>query len=359
MYKFIFFFHPKCKKKCKFSKICVFFVENGNLFGILWKVCSLCNKFCNDMKTILSITGSDSTGGSGVQADIWAMASLGTRAASAITSITVQSTLGIQSFFDLPASVVSGQMEAIFNDEEPSVVKIGMLRRPDVVEAVADVLRRYQPKHIIYDPVVRSANGDELMSPEVVEAVRQSLLPLCTLVIVRAEDKSLFKVAKNKLLVVNKLQGHGHGNLLSSAIAVMLGKGENVNAAVADAERWLEQLSPDQIEQNGRAASLYNRFLDSVEQYFRHYGDVAFYAEQLNVSSRYLAQVTKRFAAKSPKTLIDERIVNEIERQLMSTDKTVQEIAIMLGFSSQAHLSKFFRKMRNLTPTQYRKNVRG
>ena len=125
MYKFIFFFIQSAKKKCKFSKICV-----------------------------LSITGSDSTGGSGVQADIWAMASLGTRTATAITSITVQSTLGIQSFFDLPASVVSGQMEAIFNDEEPSVVKIGMLRRPDVVEAVADMLRRYRPKHIIYDPVV-------------------------------------------------------------------------------------------------------------------------------------------------------------------------------------------------------------
>ena len=312
------------------------------------------------MKTILSITGSDSTGGSGVQADIRAIDALGACAATAITSITIQSTLGIQSFFDLPANVVRGQIEAIFNDAEPQIVKIGMLRRIDVVEAVADILKKYRPKHIILDTVAQSAYGDKLMSKEVIEAIKQILLPLCTLVIVRSGDvvSDFSKLQPSKLLIIDGIQEHGHGNLLSSAIAVMLSRGEDLATAIANAQKHLEQLAPNHIEQNGRAASLYNRFLDCIERFHTHYSDVTFYAEQLNVSSRYLAQVTKRFASKSPKALIDEYLVNEIERQLISTDKTVQEISIALGLSSQAQLSRFYHKMRGQSPSQFRKSLK-
>lgn len=311
------------------------------------------------MRTILSITGSDGTGGSGVQADIRAISALGARAATAITSITVQSTLGIQSFFDLPVNVVRGQIEAIFNDEEPDIVKIGMLRRIDVVEAVAEVLKKYRPRHIIFDTVAHSTYGDRLMSAEVMDAVCKHLLPLCSLVIIRSVDdiSDFSSIEPSKILIIDGRQEHGHGNLLSSAIAVMLSRGQDQQTAIVNAKKHIEQLSPEHIEQNGRAAALYNRFLDSLERFFTKYSDVAFYAEELNVSSRYLAQITKRFADKSPKTLIDERIASEVERQLMTTDKTVQEIAIALGLSSQAQLSKFFRKMRGMSPSQFRKSL--
>lgn len=96
------------------------------------------------MKTIqpiLTITGSDSTGGSGVQADIRTISELGGYAVSAITSITVQNTLGIQAFFDVPAEIVSGQIEAIMNDIQPSIVKVGMIRRVETLEVVIDALR--------------------------------------------------------------------------------------------------------------------------------------------------------------------------------------------------------------------------
>ena len=88
-------------------------------------------------KVILTITGSDGTGGSGVQADIRFISALGGMAASAITSITVQNTLGIQEIHDLPASVVRQQVEAIVNDLQPEVVKIGLLRRIDVVDTLS------------------------------------------------------------------------------------------------------------------------------------------------------------------------------------------------------------------------------
>ena len=124
-------------------------------------------------RTILTITGSDGTGGSGVQADIRLISKLGGTAASAITSITVQNTLGIQEFHDLPASVVRQQVEAIINDLEPQIVKIGLIRRTDVVEMLAEVLQRHKPRHIIYVPVLTSSKGEQLVDRRVYQAIEK------------------------------------------------------------------------------------------------------------------------------------------------------------------------------------------
>ena len=114
----------------------------------------------NRLKTILTITGSDSTGGSGVQADIRTIAALGGYAVSAVTSVTVQNTLGIQAFYDLPAEIVRGQIEAIINDMQPDTVKVGMIRTIETLAVVVDALLKYCPHHIIYDPIVTASNGD-------------------------------------------------------------------------------------------------------------------------------------------------------------------------------------------------------
>ena len=89
----------------------------------------------NNKQTILAITGSDGTGGSGIQADIRCICELGGTVTSVVTSITVQNTLGIQEFYDLPAAIVRKQIEAIFNDLQPQIVKIGLIRRIDVVRS--------------------------------------------------------------------------------------------------------------------------------------------------------------------------------------------------------------------------------
>ena len=129
---------------------------------------------------ILTITGSDSTGCSGVQADIRTIAELGGYAVSAITSITVQNTLGIQEFFDIPAEIVSGQIEAIMNDMQPDIVKIGMIRRVETLNVVIDALTKYRPAHIIYAPAIWSSQGDALMTEDVVSQIKYRLLPLCS-----------------------------------------------------------------------------------------------------------------------------------------------------------------------------------
>ena len=110
----------------------------------------------NNKQTILAITGSDGTGGSGVQADIRCISELGGTVTSVVTSITVQNTLGIQEFYDLPAAIVRKQIEAIFNDLQPQIVKIGLIRRIDVVATIAEMMQKYHPRYIIYAPVQTS-----------------------------------------------------------------------------------------------------------------------------------------------------------------------------------------------------------
>lgn len=291
----------------------------------------------NPTRTILTITGSDGTGGSGVQADIRFISQLGGVAASAITSITVQNTLGIQEFYDLPASMVRQQVEAIINDLQPQVVKLGLLRRIDVVEAVAEVLSHYRPRHVIYAPVKESAHGERLLSPQVYEAIERLILPLCTVVLEARQEGP-----------------HGTANQLSSVVAVLLNRGEQPDEAIRHAHELLADLPVGYVESMGRSGELYNQFLDAVERFYYRYADVAFYAEQLNVSSPYLGQVTRRIAGRSPKTIIDERITAEIVSLLTTTTYPLKEIAHRLGFSSQAHLSRFFKKQKGISPLQYR-----
>ena len=291
-------------------------------------------------KAILTITGSDGTGGSGVQADIQLISKLGGTAASVITSITVQNTLGIQEFHDLPASVVRQQVEAIINDLQPQIVKIGLLRRIDVVEMLAEVLQRYKPRHIIYVPVLTSAKGEQLVEHRVYQAIEKLLIPMCTVVLAPSD------LAETPLR-------HGRANQLASALAYYLSHDEKVSDAMLHAQAYLKQLPADYADGNSRSEELYNQFLDAVEHYYNRYADVAFYAEQLNVSPRYLGQVTRQITGRSPKAIIDERITAEIAKLITTTNKPLKDVAQLLGFSSQAHLSRFFKKRKGVSPTEF------
>lgn len=319
------------------------------------------------MKTIqpiLTITGSDSTGGSGVQADIRTISELGSYAVSAITSITVQNTLGIQAFFDVPAEIVSGQIEAIMNDIQPSIVKVGMIRRVETLEVVIDALTKYRPDYIIYAPAIWSSNGDALMTEDVVSQIRYRLLPLCSVVVARKkendiilQDTKLLRMAEGngmQVFLLDNANSHGLTNRFSSALAVYLNQGKKMEDALAMAQDFINVELTRESNLQGRSSELYNQFISQVNNFCRTYSDVHFYADQLNVSSRYLAQVTRRISCKTPKAIIDEYIVKEIERELSTTTHTVQEIANTFGFSSQAHLTKFFKKMRGVTPSAFR-----
>ena len=317
-----------------------------------------------ELQPILTITGSDSTGGSGVQADIRTISELGGYAVSAITSITVQNTLGIQAFFDVPAEIVSGQIEAIMNDIQPSIVKVGMIRRVETLEVVIDALTKYRPDYIIYAPAIWSSNGDALMTEDVVSQIRYRLLPLCSVVVARKkendiilQDTKLLRMAEGngmQVFLLDNANSHGLTNRFSSALAVYLNQGKKMEDALAMAQDFINVELTRESNLQGRSSELYNQFISQVNNFCRTYSDVHFYADQLNVSSRYLAQVTRRISCKTPKAIIDEYIVKEIERELSTTTHTVQEIANTFGFSSQAHLTKFFKKMKGVTPSAFR-----
>ena len=166
------------------------------------------------MKTILTITGSDSTGESGIQADINTMTSLGAKAVSVVTSVTIQNTIGIQDFYDLPSDVVSGQLDAIINDVEPEVVKIGMIREAEQLKVIVRALRRYRPSAVVYDTILFSSRCDRLMGTDVIEQIRRQLFPLCTVIVMRQrESETLLRdyVGGNICLLADNT-GHGYAN---------------------------------------------------------------------------------------------------------------------------------------------------
>lgn len=132
-------------------------------------------------RVALSIAGSDSSGGAGIQADIKTFSSLGIYGASVVTAITAQNTMGVHSLFPLPCDVVYDQIMAVMEDLHPSVVKIGMLANVDIVRAVAEALSSYDVP-IVLDPVVVSTSGHRLLSVEALDEMKRLLLPMASVV---------------------------------------------------------------------------------------------------------------------------------------------------------------------------------
>ncbi len=130
---------------------------------------------------ILSIAGSDCSGGAGIQADIKAISALGGYAASAITAITVQNTLGVHTVQAMSPEIVRGQIEAVMEDLQPVALKIGMINDIQIVRVISDCIRKYTPQYIVYDPVMVSTSRQKLMTDEAIEEIKKELLPLVTL----------------------------------------------------------------------------------------------------------------------------------------------------------------------------------
>lgn len=127
---------------------------------------------------VLAIAGSDSGGGAGIQADIKTITALGGYATTVITALTAQNTLGVHSIFEVPASFVGQQIDAIMTDISADAVKTGMLLCKDVVEVVSSKIREYGIKRVVVDPVILSKNGKRLLSPDAVNTLISQIFPL-------------------------------------------------------------------------------------------------------------------------------------------------------------------------------------
>lgn len=132
------------------------------------------------MKTALTIAGSDSSGGAGIQADIKTMTANGVYAMSAITALTAQNTTGVQGIFEVSPDFLAQQLDSIFTDIRPDAVKIGMVSSTGLIEVIARKLREYRAENIVVDPVMVATSGAKLISDDAIAALKAHLLPLAT-----------------------------------------------------------------------------------------------------------------------------------------------------------------------------------
>lgn len=130
----------------------------------------------------LTIAGSDSGGGAGIQADLKTMQELGVFGMSAVTAVTVQNSLGVQAVYPLPPEVAAAQIEAVLGDIGADAVKTGMLHDAAVIEAVADALKRHPVPSLVIDPVMLAKSGDRLLQADAAEALKRRLLPMAELI---------------------------------------------------------------------------------------------------------------------------------------------------------------------------------
>ena len=171
---------------------------------------------------VLTIAGSDSGGGAGIQADIKAISALGCFATSAITAVTVQNTLGVEAVHPIPLDILRGQIDAVLSDIGTDAVKIGMLHSAEVVEVVADVLQKYNIRNVVLDPVMVSTSGHRLIEESAIDTLRRVLIPRARVItpnIPEAEILAGVKIAANDQLaeVARQLSQGGTVSVLLKA----------------------------------------------------------------------------------------------------------------------------------------------
>lgn len=130
----------------------------------------------------VTIAGSDSGGGAGIQADLKTFSALGVYGASVVTALTAQNTLGVQAIHDVPPDFIAAQIDSVFSDLAVGATKIGMLSQAAVIEAVAEGLDRHGVRTVVLDPVMVATSGDRLLNPDAVSALRRLLIPRASLV---------------------------------------------------------------------------------------------------------------------------------------------------------------------------------
>ncbi len=244
------------------------------------------------MKTyasVLSIAGSDCSGGAGIQADLKAISALGGYAATAITAITVQNTCGVKAIHPVPPEFVKGQIEAVMDDIRPIAIKIGMINDVQIVKVIAESIKTYRPQWVVLDPVMVSTSGCKLIENTAIEALKTELMPLASVItpnLKEAEvllDRSIKSIEDMKEAAIDllrfgsgavlikgghltgndmtdvlqltgtdtptlynskrteSLNTHGTGCTLSSAIATLLAQGYDLEQAIKEAKEYVTQ----------------------------------------------------------------------------------------------------------------------
>ena len=236
------------------------------------------------VRTALTIAGSDSGGGAGIQADLKTFSALGVFGMSALTAITAQNTLGVTAVHEIPPEIVAAQIDAVLTDIGADAVKTGMISSSEIIRVVAAKVREYGISTLVVDPVMVATSGDRLLREDAVEALRTELLPLATVVTpnlpeaevligreigaldaMREAAKAIVGLGARSAIVkgghltgdaidvfydgssftelparrIETTSTHGTGCTLASAIAALLARGESLEAAITGAKVYV------------------------------------------------------------------------------------------------------------------------
>lgn len=235
---------------------------------------------------VLTIAGSDSGGGAGIQADLKTFSALGCYGTSVITAVTAQNTLGIKSIHSIPVNIIIDQLQAVLTDIKPVAIKIGMIDRAEIADAIYEALIKYDKVPVILDPVMVATSGDKLIEPDTITRLKEKLFGIATLITPNIDEavilsgqkinsveemiqagKNIVAQGVNAVLIkgghlpgpimydvlisgdnepvifespfISSNNLHGTGCTLSSAIAAELAKGNNLSNAVGKAKTYL------------------------------------------------------------------------------------------------------------------------
>ena len=224
---------------------------------------------------VLSIAGSDPSGGAGIQADLKTFSAMGAYGMSVITGLTAQNTVGVQDIYPVDAQFLEQQLRSVFEDVPPAAIKIGMLGNHHSITTLAAVLNRYNAKNIVLDPVMVSSSGDRLIDFEAIDALVTYLVPIAEVITPNMSEADIFgstdaqellKLGSKAVLLTggdgdgktcidvlatrkgveafevprcDTQNTHGSGCTLSAAIAVGLAKGLDLSTAVGEAKSYV------------------------------------------------------------------------------------------------------------------------
>lgn len=182
-----------------------------------------------EIKAVLTIAGSDSSGGAGIQADIKTMIANGVYAMSAITALTAQNTLGVRSVMNVTPKFLAEQLDAIFEDIPPAAVKIGMVSSAELIEVIAQKLTQYHAENIVVDPVMVATSGAKLIDDDAITTLTEKLFPLAILVTPNIPEIEI--LCKEKISSVSQIENCAEKIFMKYNCAVLAKGGHSLNDA--------------------------------------------------------------------------------------------------------------------------------
>ena len=201
--------------------------------------------------SVISIAGSDSGGGAGIQADLKTFSALGCYGTTAITAVTVQNTMGVSGIFSIPPAIVQAQIKAVIDDICPSSIKIGMVHSSELALAISQTLRAYPDLPVVFDPVMVATSGDKLIREDTVSILKSTLFPLTTLITPNLDEAEV--LAEQAITNVDEMLASAKKLLETGCFAVLLKGGHLKGEKVYDVY----------VNQEGRERVFESEFLAS------------------------------------------------------------------------------------------------